>query len=109
MFSHASDRYLAPVSSPRMVASLTVKGALSSAATTCSHYVQFSQGHDQLRSNHAQVTFLNWVKIALHTQFEMKSSKQGPTEHLQVLICMLSLVGNANKQAHSTTFGHNSA
>ena len=54
MFSQASDLYFAPVRSPRMVASPTVKGALSSAATTCSQYVQFSQGHEKFyrKSNH---------------------------------------------------------
>ncbi len=51
----------------------------------------------------------NWVRIVLDIQFKTRSSQQGSTEHLQVLICMLGLVGNASKQAHSTTFDDNSA
>ena len=82
-----------------LVASLTVKGALSSAATTCSQYVKFSQGLDQLRNNHFEATLFNWVR---------KSTFNLSTEHLQQLICMLSLVANATKQAHSTTCDHNS-
>ncbi len=56
-----------------------------------------------------KVTLLNWLANFLQIQSEIKSSRHGLTENLEQLICMLSLVSNATKQAYSTMFHHNSA
>ena len=60
-----------------------------------------------MASNAANMAKLH-CSVGLHPT-EIKSSKYGLTETLQQLICMLSVVSNAIKQAHCTTVHHNSA
>jgi len=120
MRSHASDLYLAlapvstsdlhlaPMSSPCSTASLTVKGAVFTTASTCSQYLHI-QPRPWLVMQQTWQSYFAQLARTIAVDSEIKSSRHGLTETLQQLICMLSVVSNAIKQAHCTTFHHNSA